>query len=158
MPDTEPMALETGQSETPATEPMSLDDSVVETDSTPAKDVDGIPYCRAHHCRMKQKSGGKKGSRTAYYSCPVPGCGEKSQMIKTKHPGVVPPQPLVCARCSDKKKKVYCERDKDCSTAAAVILRCPSCGWKSNTMAVPQLAAAHFSRQSTMLVSGVGDR
>lgn len=127
------------------TAPMSLDEDVVSTEGAAAKDTDGVPYCRVHHCRMEQKSGGKKSSPTVYYGCKVEGCEEKAQRIKTKNEGIVPPQPLPCARCSKGGKPVYCERDPKSSTPASVILKCPRCGWKSNAMVVPALAAAHLA-------------
>lgn len=140
-------------------EPMSLDDAIEEVDTAPAKDVDGIPYCREHHCRMKVASGGKKGSPTNYYACPVDDCEERQQIIKTKVPGIVPPAPLACPRCSKERGEVICSRDKDCSTPSAVILKCPECGWKSNTMVVPHLAAAHMNaRRAPMEAMGIGDR
>ncbi len=138
--------------------PMTLDDNVDSIDAMPAKDVDGIPYCRKHHCRMKQKSGGKKESPTVYYGCPVPKCKEKSQIIKTTHPGVVPAQPQPCPRCSKGAEPAFCERDEHSSTAASVILRCPDCGWKSSALAVPQLAAAHFARRREPPITNIGDR
>lgn len=127
--------------------PMQLDDSVQPVETSPAKDVDGIPYCRKHHSRMTIASGGKKNGATVYYKCPVPNCDQKQQIIKTKNPGVVPPQPLPCPRCNRGKTPVICERDEKCSTPASVILKCPECGWKSSAMAVPQLAAAHFAQR-----------
>lgn len=142
----------------PETAPMALDDSVEEIENVPAKDNDGIPYCRVHHCRMKYSSGGKKNSPTAYYSCPVPKCDEKQQIIKTANVGVVPPQPQPCPRCSRDKKPVYCERDAHASTAASVVLKCPDCGWKSNAMVVPQLAAALAARKPSIAVENIGDR
>lgn len=138
--------------------PMMLDD-VAPVDSAPAKDVDGIPYCRKHHCRMKMVSGGKKSSPTAYYACPVRNCDEKEKRIKTSVPGVVPPNPLACPRCSKGENHIYAERDPASSTAASVILKCPSCGWKSTAFAVPQLAAAHFaSRKPALADEQIGER
>lgn len=144
----------------PAESPMALDESADAIDATPAKDNDGVPYCPKHHCRMKQSSGGKKGAIIAYYTCPVADCDAKSKMIRTNHPGVVPPQPLCCPRCSKGDASVYCERDAHASSAAAVILKCPSCSWKSGAMAVPQLAAAHFASMKPRRAPepGVGDR
>lgn len=139
-------------------ETMQLDDSVTDQDIGPAKDLDGIPYCRVHHCRMDQASGGRKDSPTAYFACPVPECKETGQRIKTPRESIVPRSPLACPRCSKQESPVYCERDTKCSTAASVILKCPDCGWKSNAMAVPQLAAAHFARRHTEITAGVGDR
>ena len=137
---------------------MTLDDSVETLDSEPAKDNDGVPYCRLHHCRMKQSSGGRKGSPSAYYSCPVPKCGEKSQKIKTRRESVVPSKPVICPRCSKGDDPSFCERDPKCSTAASVILKCPRCGWKSVAMAVPQLAAAHFARRTESPPAEIGER
>lgn len=131
-----------------AKEPMGLDDEPQAAETAPAKDVDGIPYCRKHHCRMKQVSGGRKGNATAYYACPVKDCDCKQQIIKTNRPGVVPPQPMTCPPCENlRKTEVVCERDDKASTASMVILRCPNCGWKSGGMAVPTLAAAHFAHR-----------
>lgn len=139
--------------------PMPLDDSGTPSDAVVTKDNDGIPYCREHHCRMKQASGGKKGSATAYYKCPVTACEETAQKIKTTREGVVPQSPQACPRCSTPKKRVYCERDKNASTPSSVILKCPRCEWKSTAFVVPSLAAAHFaSRPVRSQVANVGDR
>jgi hypothetical protein len=141
--------------------PLSLDDEPNGSDAQPAKDTDGIPYCQKHHCRMKQGCGGKKNAPTSYYYCKVKGCGESGQRIKTPNPGVVPGEPLACPRCSKGGKPVHGERDPKASTAAMVILKCPSCGWKSSAFAVPQLAAAHFAaRQQGRKppIENLGDR
>jgi hypothetical protein len=133
-------------------DPMSLDDSqgVEDAAETVAKDVDGVPYCRVHHCRMIQSSGGKTDNPKTYYKCKVAKCVETARIIKTSDPRVVPDQPLACPRCSkEDKPPVICERDPRSSTAACVILICPRCRWKSTAMAVPQLAAAHFARGRT---------
>ena len=125
-------------------------------DPPPPKDTDGIPYCPDHHCRMKQKSGGKKGSPTRYYGCSVPGCKHKGQLIKTPRESVVPSQPVTCPRCDGAP---VCSRDAKLSTGAYVILACPSCSWKSNALAVPQLEAQrlrHTVRRPA--AEGVGDR
>jgi len=115
-----------------------------ELESPVDRDNDGIPYCRKHHCRMKRASGGKKNSATKYYSCPVPDCEERGQVVRTPHERVVPPAPLACPRCSKHGKEVFCERDRH-ATPMAVVLKCPACGWKSNALASPQLAALHAS-------------
>lgn len=127
---------------------MGLDDSPQITDAaeTAAKDVDGIPYCRVHHCRMIQSSGGKSDNPKTYYKCKVAKCTETARIIKTSKPSIVPDQPLGCPRCSKDNSPMICERDQKSSTAACVILKCPACGWKSTAMVVPQLAAAHFAR------------
>ena len=135
-----------------AKDSMGLDDVgdgvPSEVDSRPAKDADGIPYCKKHHCRMKAYSGGGKSNPKSYYKCTVEGCGETDQKIKTTRDSVVPHNPLACPRCSGRsaKEPVYCERDEQASTSAMVILKCPRCGWKSGAMVVPHLAAAHFAR------------
>lgn len=131
-------------------------DDVIET--VPAKDNDGIPYCRKHHCRMKRASGGKKGSPTVYYSCAVAGCDERGQKVKVPNERIVPTAPLACPRCSKDGKPVYAERDQKNSTAMAVVLKCPSCGWKSNAMAAPQFAAMQSSRRNGMPSANIGDR
>lgn len=138
-------------------EPMMLDDAVVSEPAIVTKDVDGVPYCAKHHCRMEQKSGGKKGSAAAYFGCPVPGCTETAKRIKTSRETVVPSSPQLCPRCSTDKKPVYCERDNGVSTAASVVLKCPECGWKSNALAVPQLAAA-MSANRKPHIHNIGDR
>lgn len=128
--------------------PLGLDDSPSPPDvaETAAKDVDGVPYCRVHHCRMTQYSGGAKDNPKAYYKCKAPDCKETARIIKTDKPQIVPDRLLGCPRCSNGDELVVCERDPRCSTAACVILTCPKCKWKSTAMAVPQLAAAHFAR------------
>ncbi len=144
---------------------MGLDDDVApaESEKTVAKDNDGVPYCRVHHCRMKAYSSGRKGSQTTYYKCLVSKCDETAKMIRTRNENIVPKDPLVCPRCSggaaDAKKSLPCERDDKASTAAMVILKCPVCGWKSNGLAVPQFAATMLGRRSTRRVdSMIGDR
>jgi len=140
---------------------MTEFDEMEELDTMDARDVDGIPYCPRHHCRMENASGGKKGSRTTYYACKVPGCDEKSQTVKSRLPGVVPSNPQLCPRCNKKgSKPVYCERDKTVSTAMAVVLKCPACQWKSTAIATPQFAASHLASRQIRRepVANVGDR
>ena len=125
-----------------------------------AKDTDGVPYCREHHCRMTRTSGGAKGSPTAYFKCPVEGCECKAQMIKTKRESVVPSDPICCPRCSKPGKPVVCSRSKRFSTPASVVVQCPVCEWKSNALAVPNLAAQHAIARQMMRPEpmGIGDR
>ena len=140
-------------------ESIGLDDNV-QSPETAAKDADGVPYCCKHHCRMKQVSGGKRGNPTAYYGCPVKGCDERQQMVKTRLPQVVPPQPTSCPRCSSQEQQVVCERDDRVSTSAMVILKCPGCGWRSGAMPVPHFASSmldHRERQEHP-IDKVGDR
>lgn len=137
---------------------LDLEDDKYPSADGSAKDADGVPYCRKHHCRMERSSGGKKGNPTEYYKCPVPNCDAKAQKIKTIRECVVPKQPLACPRCSKGSKPVHCERDIDASTAAMVILKCPRCKWKSSAMAVPQLAAAYFAHRERPKESELGER
>lgn len=141
-----------------------FEDVVVEENDANAspetpKDVDGIPYCAKHHCRMVRNSGGKKDSPTTYYKCPVKDCGTTAQIIKTRRESIVPVDPVICPRCSKGKKPVICSRDKKASNAMKVVVKCPDCGWKSSAMAVPMFAAQHFnSRRRSPPTPGLGDR
>ena len=135
---------------------MQTDFETTDHAEQPAKDIDGVPYCRDHHCRMKMSSGGKKNSPTSYLKCPVEGCEQKAQMIKTKRESVVPNNPVTCPRCAG---GIVCVRSPKFSTAAYVVVQCPSCAWKSNSMALPQLAAQHFAaRQMRRPEPMIGDR
>ncbi len=128
-------------------------------EATLAKDEDGVPYCVDHHCRMKQYSGRKKGSTAAHYRCPVPGCECTAKLIRTQRESVVPSSPVTCPHCSSDKSPVYCKQNKDRSTAAGVVLTCPSCNWSSNMLATPELAAQHYNmRRAMQPVQGIGDR
>jgi hypothetical protein len=133
-------------------DPLNLDDSPESigepaVGETVAKDDDGVPYCPLHHCRMVQSSGGNTDNPKCYYKCKVDGCKQTARIIKTTKTQIVPDQPQACPRCSRDRAPVICERDPKSSTVAMVILKCPSCGWKSSAMVVPQLAAAYFARQ-----------
>jgi hypothetical protein len=132
----------------PASPPMNLDDApeAEQSAAAMAKDVDGVPYCRLHHCRMTQASGGKPDNPKVYYKCKAAGCTETARVIKTSDPRIVPDRLQTCPRCTRDDSPAICERDPKSSTAAMVILKCPRCGWKSTGLAVPQLAAAHFAR------------
>jgi len=134
---------------------MSESREVDDTQTRHAKDVDGIPYCVLHHCRMKQYSGGTK--KAAYYRCPVADCEQTGKTIKTRFESVIPPQPLACPRCSD-RKPVFCERDEKNSNAAMTILVCPACNWRSSAMVRPELAAAEFGRKNRAPVEEIGSR
>jgi len=152
----------------PATNlPTDFQDDFTAEDETPqitppaAKDADGVPYCRLHHCRMKRVSGGKKGSPTVYYQCPVEGCQCKAQMIRTKRESVVPPNPVCCPKCSTEQDPVICERSERHSRSTAVVVQCPKCNWKSNMMPVPMLVVQHFAareRSRHVDSGGIGDR
>ena len=140
--------------------PMSLDGNggtdVGNTGAELAKDNDGVPYCRVHHCRMTQKSGGS-ADKPQYYKCKVPKCPETAKLISTPDERVVPQSPQACPRCSKGSDTKWCERDDRSSTAASVVLKCPACGWKSTPMAVPQLAAAHLARRLRPPVEPLGE-
>ena len=164
MPDQEQQNLATDFEGDP------MDSSEVESDinegdtqveAEAARDVDGVPYCCDHHCRMKVSSSGKAGSPTTYYKCPVRGCKAKGQVIKTTNENVVPPTPVTCPRCSKPKKGVTCVRNKQLSTAAYVIVQCPDCEWKSSALASPTLAAQHSAGRNPRRRrpdEGIGDR
>jgi len=132
-------------------QPMGLDDDVQAEEQTP-RDVDGIPYCKKHHCRMKQTSGGK--GATKYYSCPVksPKCDQKAQIVKTAFPTVVPPHPTRCQNCAkidgNADAAPYCTLDESASSPAMVILKCPVCGHKSGSMPTPTLAAQQLAARA----------
>ncbi|MEN0109308.1 MAG: hypothetical protein AAF805_01170 [Planctomycetota bacterium] len=144
-------------------EPMPLTDEAPTTGAEPnaadtVRDVDGVPYCPKHHCRMKARSGGKQGSAISYYRCPVKGCTASAKMIRTRNERIVPSEPQLCPRCSTPKAPVVCERDDSVSSAARVVLKCPQCGWKSNAMVVPTLAAAMQAHRKRRAAKAVGDR
>lgn len=122
----------------PANETLPAEQPAPKPEPESGKDADGVPYCKVHHVRMKRVSGGRKGSPTNYYACPVDGCDCRAQMIKTKREQIVPKEPVTCPRCEG----VVCERDENLSSFAKVVLRCPSCTWKSNALAVPSFVAA----------------
>lgn len=131
--------------------------SATTTSINGSKDVDGVPYCRIHHCRMKSRSGATKTKGKDYYSCPVDGCEERGIRIRSIT-NIVPPNPLPCPRCSTEKRPVYCERDQRRSTATGVVLVCPECQWNAGMFAVPQLEAMRLARRSDHIETGVGDR
>ncbi len=122
-----------------------------------AKDENGIPYCRKHHVRMKQTSGGKKGSQVAYHSCPVADCQETSKRIKTMNESSVPSKPQHCPRCSTDKKPIVLERSPRHSTGYYTILQCPACQFKSTPMPRPEFIAAQ-KRARNPAVEDIGSR
>src|SRR4051812_38017204 len=104
---------------------IGLDDAPAATapaDDDDRRDVDGIPYCPLHHCRMTQASGAKSDNPKAYYKCKAPNCKMTARVIKTPDPRVMPDRLQACPRCSGKKGEVICERDPKASTPAMVIL------------------------------------
>lgn len=142
-----------------------FDDEILEDSSggdTPAapavdKDEDGVPYCVKHHCRMKQTSGGKKGSAIAYFACPVPGCQEKAKRIKVTK-AVVPTEPHLCPRCHSVSPRPIMERDPKLSNAMYTILRCPCCGHKSAPMARPEFVHGHAMARNVINEPDIGAR
>lgn len=136
-------------------ENMLDDEPIIEA---PAKDVDGVPYCVKHHCRMILSSGAAATKGKDYYRCPVNGCEERGIKIRTIKEVIVPKNPVSCPRCSTDEKPVYCEKDKRYSTPMGVVLSCRSCGWKSPMFAVPQLEASRLAAQPKPVIAGVGDR
>lgn len=122
--------------------------------SSTAKDEAGVPYCVKHHCRMKQTSGGKRGSAVAYYACPVDGCEEKEKRIKTSKP-IIPAEPHICPRCSPKQ---IMNRDASLSNMMYTILRCPACGYKSAPMPRPEFVANHAKARGQEPIENIGQR
>lgn len=108
------------------------DDHEKINDQTP----EGIPYCATHHCQAT--------SVDDQPVCPVEGCACRVKYVNTAHRSLIPAGPNLCQRCG-----AICERDAVRSQRGFVILRCPSCDWKSNTMAEPSHGAmmlAHHER------------
>jgi hypothetical protein len=141
-----------------------FDDEIDDTPkSSPAvsesvdKDEDGIPYCVKHHCRMKQTSGGKKGSSVAYYACPVNGCEEKAKRIKTSKP-IIPNEPHLCPRCTKVSPRPIMERDAARSNAMYTILKCPCCGYKSAPMPRPEFVQNHAEARKRIPEPDIGAR
>lgn len=124
----------------------------------PKKDIDGTPFCRTHHCRMERASGGKRGSRTTYYKCPVPKCGAKQQKLRESHEKLIPEKPLVCPKCSRPDDESYCERDETLSTPQYALLRCPRCQWKSSPMPLPSLVDVMRNRPRAFAKEDILDR
>lgn len=121
------------------------------------KDEAGIPYCVKHHCRMKQVSGGKKGSSVAYYKCPVDGCEEKAKRIKWKK-AIVPTEPHLCPRCVNVSPRPIMARDPKLSTGFYTILKCPCCGHKSAPMPRPEFVASHAASRGQVQEEDLGAR
>lgn len=125
--------------------------------ATVDKDEDGVPYCVKHHCRMKQTSGGKKGSSVAYFACPVGGCEEKAKRIKTSKP-IIPQEPHLCPRCVAISPRPIMERDNKLSNAMYTILRCPCCGHKSAPMPRPEFVHNHAMSRGVVTEPDLGAR
>lgn len=145
--------------------PTDFDDELLEevtespTAELPAagKDEAGIPYCVKHHCRMKQTSGGKKGSSVAYYACPVDGCEEKAKRIKSTK-AVVPTDPHLCPRCVNVSPRPIMERDAKLSNGFYTLLKCPVCGHKSAPMPRPEFVAGHAASRGQVQEEDLGTR
>jgi len=139
---------------------IGLDDGEgVAITAAPRRDVDGVPYCAKHHCRMKMASGAGKTTGKDYYRCPVPECTERGVRIRTIREQIIPAQPLKCPRCSKDESIVYCEADLGRSTSVGVVLKCPHCGYSPGMFVRPQLEAERLSgAKRNEDVPGVGDR
>lgn len=117
------------------------------------KTEDGTPYCTKHHCKMKQSSGGPKGSPIAYFKCPVETCEETGKKVRASVRSVIPSDPQTCPRC---ESKPVLERDAKLSRGAYTILRCPVCSHKSAPMPRPELVASHERARGAMADQRVG--
>lgn len=122
------------------------------------KDESGTPYCVNHHVRMKQMSGGKKGSAVAYFGCPVDGCEEKAKRIKSAK-SVIPSEPHLCPRCTgpDGKRPVM-QRNARLSSAFYTILECGCCSHKSSPMPRPEFVANHERSRRVHAEENLGAR
>jgi len=121
------------------------------------RDEDGVPYCVKHHCRMKQTSGGKKGSPAAYFACPVDGCTEKAKRIKTKK-AIIPSEPHLCPRCVNVSPRPIMARDDKLSNAMYSILKCPCCGYKTAPMPRPEFVHNHAQSMKKTVEPDLGAR
>lgn len=142
-------------------DPMNLDDNVASDQAeVQLRDVDGIPYCARHHCRMKLASGAGKRTGKDYFRCPVPSCSERGTRIRTKVERIVPDNPQSCPRCSNGATQVFCEASKDRSNPAAIVLVCPNCGFSPGMFVRPQLEAVRIQESSRLRrsVPNIGDR
>lgn len=124
-------------------------------DATPEAlvDEDGTPYCVAHHCRMKQTTGGKAGSTVAHYACPVKDCKCTSKKVKASKS--IPREPHKCPRCPEHP---VMERNAKLSRATYTILECPACGHKSAPMARPEFVVYHERARGIATAEPVGSR
>ena len=150
-------------SKTAAKTQTDFDEEELEAATRPAVSAetptaeDGVPYCAKHHCRMKQTSGGPKGSLVAYYKCPVDGCEEKGKRVKAKA-SLIPAEPLKCHRCASLSPEPVMERDERASSPMYTVLKCPVCGPKSGPMPRPEFAARHDEARKKMPVEELGAR
>lgn len=127
--------------------------------SVPAtpKDVDGMPYCPKHHCRMRQTSGGPAGAKIAHVCCPVDGCSQKAKRVKSQR-CLLPLAPMTCQRCSGLSPQPIMERSDKLSTGMYSILQCPVCGHKSAPMPLPEFVVNHQLSRGRVLVEDIGTR
>ncbi len=132
-PDTNPPAGDDAAEEEKEQEGFAVD----------ASDVDGVPYCRKHHVRMRRTSGGT--GKKVYYKCPVEGCDARGQVIRTKVKKIVPQKVTICPRC---KGDIVCERNERLSDAMKVILTCPGCSWNSGALTLPHVEAGRLATKS----------
>ena len=130
--------------------------STPDDEQASGKDESGTPYCIRHHCRMKQTSGGGRGTKAAYFACPVKGCDEKAKRVKTNKESSIPNGPQCCPRCSKGKKRVVLERNKKISSTFYTVLQCPDCGFRSQPMPRPEFIAQQNRRPP--VVADIGSR
>lgn len=131
--------------------------SVLPAVTPTAKDVDGVPYCVKHHCRMKTASSGPAGSAVAYCKCPVDGCAETGKRIKTDEKRI-PGEPLRCHRCVGVDPQPIMERDPAVSSLMQSVLKCPVCGHRSGPMPRPEFVLQHERSRNRVPVADIGAR
>jgi len=130
----------------------AVESMTTESNDVNARDNDGVPYCRKHHCRMRVVSGAGKTRGKDYLACPVEGCDERGTKIRNATDRMVPSSPVMCPRC-----QCACVRHDRLSDHAGVVLVCPKCKFSPGKFALPQLEVARqVPRRAD--VPGVGDR
>jgi NAD-dependent dihydropyrimidine dehydrogenase PreA subunit len=124
------------------------------------RDLDGMPYCVRHHCRMKQYSGRKRDRAAAHYVCPVPGCNETAKLVRLGQRSI-PVEPMECPECRQRGEKVFLERmpeDRTLRSSTSVRLWCPHCEYAVGPLALPNQAAAYNQQVRRAAVGEIGHR
>ena len=134
------------------------DEPVVPTGAD--RDIDGVPYCVKHHCRMTQYSGKTKSSARAYYRCPVPDCKATAKVVKLGQ-RAIPSAPMECPECRNHGQTVYLERmpdDRSAPSQTSIRLWCPVCEYKVGPLALPHQSVVHAHQSRRAGVRDIGER